>query len=78
MRAFKLILKEIKQEDKWGVENKDAVKLGEIAFDFKGKLDDEVVEFKKGEQIYYQYGNPATLDSEEYVLVNLSSLVWQK
>ena len=78
MKAFKLILKEVKQEDKWGYSEKDAVKKGLVAFPFKGKLDDEEVEFKKDDEIYYQYGTPAKLDGEDYILVSLTSLVWQK
>lgn len=78
MRAFKLLVKEIEQNDEWGQVDKDAVKVGDVAFDFKGKIDDEWVEFKKGDKIYYQYGNPAKLEGEEYVLVSLNSLVWQK
>ena len=49
-----------------------------MAFPFKGKLDDEEVEFKKDDEIYYQYGTPAKLDGEDYILVSLTSLVWQK
>lgn len=78
MRAFKLLLKEIKQENQWGYEDKDAIKLGEVAFPFKGKIDDEKVEFKKGDKIYYQYGTNAKLDGEDYVLTSLTSVVWQK
>lgn len=78
MRSFKLLVKEIKQENSWGFQDRDQVKLGEIAFDFKGKLDDEPIELKKGEQVYYQHGSPALLEGEEYVLISLNSLVWQK
>lgn len=78
MRSYKLLLREVKQESEWGYQDKDEVKLGEVAFDFKGKLDDEVIELKKGDQVYYQYGNPAKLEGEDYVLASLNSLVWQK
>ena len=78
MRSFKILLKEIKQENAWGYQDKDEVKCGEVAFDFKGKLDDEWIELKKGDKLYYQYGNPAKLEGEDYVLVSLNSLVWQK
>ena len=78
MRSFKLLLKEIKQENAWGYQDKDEIKLGEVAFNFKGKLDDEVVELKKGDKVYFQYGTPAKLEGEDYILVSLNSLVWQK
>jgi len=78
MKVFKLILKEIKEENKWGIEDKDAVKLGEVAFPFKGKTDDTEFDLKKGDQVYYQYGTNTKLDGEEYVLVSLTSLVCQK
>lgn len=78
MRSYKLLLKEIKRESEWDYQDKDEVKLGEVAFDFKGKLDDEVIELKKGNQVYFQYGSPAKLEGEEYTLASLNSLVWQK
>lgn len=78
MRAFKLLLKEIKNENVWGVADKDAIKHGKVAFPFKGKTDDTDIEFKKGNEVYYQYGTTAKLEGEEYVLVSLTSLVWQK
>lgn len=78
MRAFKILLKEIKQENEWDYEDKDEVKLGEVAFDFKGKLDEEDLELKKGDQVYYQYGTKAKLEGETYVLISTNSLVWQK
>lgn len=78
MKAFKLLLKEVPQEITWEGKKEDEIKLGKVAFPFKGKLDDEVIELKKGDEIYYQYGNPAKLDGEDYVLVSLNSLVWQK
>jgi co-chaperonin GroES (HSP10) len=78
MRTFKLLLKEIKDENKWGVQDKDAIKRGIVAFNFKGKTDDYDFDLKKGEEVYYQYGTQAKLDGEEYVLVSLTSLVCQK
>lgn len=78
MKLFKLILKEIKQENEWGYKDKDEVKLGEVAFDFTGKVDEVEVQFKKGDKVYYQYGTEAILDGENYVLVSLNSLVCLK
>jgi co-chaperonin GroES (HSP10) len=77
MRSYKLLLKEIKQESEWGEDarSKDEVKLGEVAFDFKGKLDEEVIELKKGHKIYYQYGTSAKLNGEDYVLISTNSIV---
>jgi len=78
MKTYKLLLKEIKQENTWGYQDKDEIKLGKVAFPFKGKNDDTEFDFKKGDELYYQYGTPAKLDGEDYILVSLSSLVWQK
>lgn len=73
--SYKLLLKEIKQENYWGCQDKDEIKLGEVAFDFKGKNDDTEFDFKVGDKVYYQYGTKGILNGEEYVLVSLSSLV---
>lgn len=78
MRIFKLLLKEIKTETEWDYEDKEAVKSGEVAYDFKGKVDEELIELKKGDIIYYQYGTKVKLDNEDLVLVSLSSIVCQK
>lgn len=78
MRTFKLIVKQIKDESMWGTTDKDAVKRGKVAFAFKGKTDDYDFDFKKGEEVYFQYGNRVVLDGEEYLLVSLTNLVCQK
>lgn len=78
MRYFKLLLKEIKEENKWGTLDKDAIKRGKVAFSFKGKTDDTEFDLKKGDEVYYQYGTATKLDGEEYVLVSLTSLICQK
>ena len=75
---YKLLLKEIKTEDNWGYQDKDAIKLWEVVFPFKGKTDDTEFDLKKGYKLYYQYGTNAKLYGEEYVLVSLTSLVGQK
>ena len=78
MKTYKLLLKEVKQENNWGYNDKDEVKKGLVAFPFKGKTDDYDFDLKKGDEVYYQYGNPAKLDGEDYILVSLTSLVCQK
>ncbi len=78
MRTFKLLLKEIKEEDMWGQPPKDAVKHGTVAFPFKGKTDDYDFDLKKGEEVYYQHGTPVKLDGQDYQLVSLTQLVCQK
>lgn len=78
MKTFKLLLKEIKQENNWGYQDKDAIKLGLVAFPFKGKTDDYDFDLKKGDTIYYQYGTNVKFNGEDYVLVSLTSLVAQK
>lgn len=75
MAQYKLLLKEIKQPSEYGYEDKDQVKLGEAAFDFKGKTDDYDFEFKKGDKVYYQYGTRAVMNNQEYMLVSLTQLV---
>lgn len=63
----KLLVKEIKQETEWvGYEDKEAAKLGTVSFDFKG----EDIEVKKGDKIYYQYGNTVKIDGGEYQLIS--------
>lgn len=76
MKIFKLLLKEIKQLDDWGME--ENVKLGEVAFDFKGKTDDTEFDLKKGDKLYYQHGTECKMDGEEYILVSLTNLICQK
>ena len=78
MKTFKLLLKEVQQENSWGYQDKDAVKLGLVAFPFKGKTDDYDFDLKKGDEVYYQYGTNVKLKGEDYVLVSLTSLVAQK
>lgn len=79
MINYKLLLKEVVQDTEWeGSKDKDAVKLGKVAFAFKGKTDDYDFDFKKGDEVYYQYGNRAVLDGEEYILVSLTQLVSSK
>jgi len=78
MKCFKLLLKEIPQENAWGYQDKDAIKLGKIAFPFKGKTDDYDFDLKKGDEVYFQYGTNVKLDGEDYILVSLTSLVCQK
>ena len=78
MKTFKLLLKEIKQENTWGYKDKDAIKLGLVAFPFKGKTDDYDFDLKKSDEVLYQYGTKVILDGEEYILVSLTSLVAQK
>ena len=78
MKTFKLLLKPIKKEDVYGYVDKDEVKFGIVAFPLKGKIEDEEVNFKKGDEVAYQYGTNVKLDGEELVLTSLSNLIWQK
>ena len=79
MKCFKLLLKEVKPEEGiGGYVDKDAVKLGHVHIPIKGKIEDEEVSFKKGDEVAYQYGNKVTLEGEELMLVNLSNIIWQK
>ena len=74
----KIILKEVKEENQWGHADKDALKRGLIAFPFKGKIEDEMIEFKKSDEVFYQYGKDIKLDGVDYILVNASNLICQK
>lgn len=80
MKYFKLLLKEIKEENQWGQTDKEAVKRGTVAFSFKGKTDDTDYDLKKGDEVMYQYeyGTTIKIDNEEYQLVSLTSLICQK
>jgi co-chaperonin GroES (HSP10) len=78
MKTYKLLLKEIKEENKWGYQDKDEVKRGLVAFPFKGKTDDYDFDLKKGDEVYYQYGTACKLDGVDYQLVSLTQLVCQK
>lgn len=78
MICYKLLLKEIKEENQWGYDDKEAVKLGKVAFAFKGKTDDTDFDLKEGEEVYYQHGTKCKLNGEEYVLVSLTQLVCSK
>lgn len=73
--SYKLLVKELKQENKYGYADKDEIKLGVVGFDFKGKNDDTEFNFKKGDKVYYQYGTKGVLNGEEYLLVSLNNLV---
>ena len=79
MKLFnsKILLIEIKPKRKEGeiiFEDKDEVKLGKVALNFKG----ENVELKKGDEVYYQYGTPAKIEGVEYVVISENSLICQK
>lgn len=76
--TWKLLLKEIKQENEWNYEDKEAIKLGEVAVSFKGKTDDTQYDLKKGDKVYYQHGSKVKIEDEEYILVSLTSLVCPK
>ena len=78
MTTYKLLLKEIKEETPWGYQDKEAIKLGLVAFPFKGKTDDYDFDLKKGDEVYFQYGTNCKLKGEDYILVSLTSLVAQK
>lgn len=78
MKYFKLLLKEIKDEDSFGYQEKDAVKRGTVAFSFKGKTDDTDYNLKEGDEVMFQHGTPLKIDGGEYQLVSLTSLICQK
>ncbi len=76
--TWKLLLKEIIQKDEFGYEDKESVPCGIVAFDFKGKTDDTEFDLKKGEKVFYQHGTKIKLESKEYILVSLTSLICPK
>ena len=79
MKLFnsKILLLEIKPKQKEGAiifEDKDEVKLGEVALNFKG----EDIELKKGDKVYYQYGSKGVIEGTEYIIVREGDLICQK
>lgn len=77
MKAFKIILKEIKEESKWGdYQDKGVVQTGEVMFPFKA----EDVELKKGDIVYFQddYIKRFTLEGKEYISTNPTNLICLK
>lgn len=78
MKTFKLYVKEIKEETYYGEVDKDAIKQGKVAFPVKLEINNKEEEFKKGDEVGYQYGQRAVIDGEEYVQVNSNSISWLK
>lgn len=74
----KLLVIPIKEENSWGYEDKEEVKHGELAFDWKGEVAEEKIELKKGEILYYQYPYNVKLEGVEYNLVSPSNLICLK
>lgn len=76
MKAYKILLKESKEENKWGVETKDQVRIGEVAYAFKA----EDIDLKKGDIVYFQddYAKKLTIDGKEFISTNPSALICQK
>lgn len=74
MKAFKILMKEEKQEDKWGVAPK--VRIGKLAFDYKN----EELDLKKGATIYFagDYAKEITIDGVDYISTNPTDLICQK
>lgn len=68
----RLLVVPIEVENDWGL--KDEAKLGRVAFPNKTEDND----FKKGDEIYYQYGTEVKIDGKKYVLVRESDLICQK
>lgn len=76
IKVFKILLKELKEENKWGYEEKGGVKVGEVVFPFKG----EDFELKKGDIVYFQddYPKKFILDGKEHISTNPQNLICQK
>lgn len=74
----RILLTEVKVENPWGVEDKEALKLGTVAFPCTGTIDEETVSFKKNDEIYYQYGSIVKIDNIEYTLIRASDIVCLK
>ena len=80
-RAFKIVLKEIKEENKWGYDDKLQAQVGELVypFTFKGE-DDKLVELKKGDVVLFKddYPKKFEIEGKEYISTNPNSLICQK
>lgn len=76
MKAFKIILKEIKSENIWNYEEVGKVRLGEVAFPYKN----EEIDLKKGDVVYFMddYIKKFSIEGKEYISTNPTNLVIQK
>lgn len=76
IKAYKILLKEIKEENPWGYEATGQVKVGQVMYDFKS----EDVELKKNDIVYFQddYVKKLTLDGEQLLSTNPTNLICQK
>lgn len=76
MKAFKILLKEIKEENIWGTNDKEEARKGEVVFDYKN----EEIELKKGAIVYYDhdYVKNISVEGKQYLSINPTNLVCQK
>jgi co-chaperonin GroES (HSP10) len=76
MKAYKILLKVNKEENKWDYEAKGAVQIGEVAFPYKN--DD--VDLKKGDIVYFQddYSHKLNIDGKEFISTNPTNLICLK
>ena len=79
MKAFKILLKEIKQENKWGYTEKGIVRKGVVVLPYKN----EEIELKKGDIIYFQDDyvkefNEPDICKDDIISTNPTNLVCQK
>ena len=77
MKYFKLVVKRIKKENKWGIEDTE-VRKGIAMHNFKGKTDDTEFDIKEGDIIDYQHGTPVPIYGEDCELVSLTQIICQK
>lgn len=73
MKAFKILLKVDKEDNKWGYEAKGEIQIGEVAFPYKN----DEIELKKGDVVYFQddYAKKLSIDGKEFISTNPTNLV---
>lgn len=81
METFKIVLKEIKEENKWGYESKELAQSGEVVARFKFKADDDtIITLSKGDIVLFKddYPKRFKIDDVEYISTNPSNLICRK
>lgn len=76
MKAFKIILTDKTEKNKWHYEEQNKVRVGEVMFPYKN----DEIELKKGDVVYFLDDHPRefNLDGQDYISTNPTNLICQK